>query len=81
MACDDEGSFSQPSASAQVPPSPTPALMLQVEDAHTEAIDADRDTPLGAPVQVGCPKRQRAGEAELGSRGPTRKHPCMVASQ
>lgn len=45
-----------------------------------EAMEVDCDTPLGSPMRVGGPKRQRAKEAKLGSGGPTPKHPRMVAS-
>jgi hypothetical protein len=46
-----------------------------------EAMDVNRDTPLGAPVQVGVPKRQRAEEAEPGSWGANPKRPRMVVSR
>jgi hypothetical protein len=54
LARDDEGSSSQSSMSAQVPPALRPPRRSRV-DACMEATDADRDTLLGAAVQVGVP--------------------------
>jgi hypothetical protein len=68
LACDDVGPSPQPLALAQVPSSPTPAPMQQGGAVRTEAMEMDRDTSSGAPVQGG-PKRQRAEETELGSGG------------
>jgi hypothetical protein len=52
----------------------------QVEDART-MVEMDRITPSKALAQVGDPKQQHADEAELGSGGPTLKHPRMVVSR
>jgi hypothetical protein len=53
LARNDEGSSTLPSASAQNPPGPMPAPTQQWEDARTEAMNVDRDTPLGAPCRWG----------------------------
>jgi hypothetical protein len=52
LAHDDEGSSSQPTALAQVPPDPTPTLAQEGADVRIEATRADCHTPVGAPAQV-----------------------------
>jgi hypothetical protein len=79
LARDDEGSSSQPSMSAQVSPKPYACLDAAGGGCAHRGGGCGSRHPAGGSRAGG--ERQRAEEAELGSGGPTRKRPRMVASR